>query len=405
MTVELGIAIPSTMVTGDTVNTHAIALSDEIKGGWHSVADTTARDAIPAPRLQVGMGVWVGTAAAGKLYVWSGSAWVEFVQGGGSPAYQNLAQEYETPASVYTAWTMMVATTNNGVVCFGGATGGKFGKFDWTTFTWTEGVCTGATVAAYTWAIYVPSVDLIWAGTSAGAATHTINPSTMVATDISGSSGVIGNAVYNPVSGFVYGYVASSSTIKEMNATTGVVARSFNYTTASSGYHSIGVHTVSGALYLIQKNTGSGPFWLEVPYSAFNAVSHSVSCLNAPTLVNNQRIAVDPVNGRCVWWGASTIGVAYAIGSATSVDIVGRLASGGGQICYNTTNGYFYCIYLASLLFAARVDGSTVFLASKFVTGLASGLTVSQMKHIIYDSVTDRIYVLTNAGSMIRLIP
>lgn len=404
MTVIKGISIPSRMTTGDTANTYPVADQDEINGGWHSVADNTARDAIPTERKQTGTACWVqGTS---KLYVWSGAAWVEFVQGGGGASFQSLAQEYESIASTYTAWTMMVATANNGVICFGGATAGKFGKFDWSTYTWTEGLCTGATVAAYTWAIYVDSVDLIWAGTSPGAATHTINPSTMVATDISGSSGVIGNAEYSPVSGYVYGYTLGSSTIKEMNATTGAVNRSFNYATASSGYHSIGVHSVSGAIYLIQKNTGSGPFWLEVPYVAFNAVSHSVSCANAPTLVDNRRIAIDPVNGRCVWWGASTIGVAYTIASATSVDIAGRLSSSGGQICFNANNGFFYCLYLASLFWSARIDGSTKFLASKFVTNLISGLAAtSQLKHIIYDRISDRVHVLTNAGTMIRLIP
>jgi hypothetical protein len=54
-----GTIVAAKVTTGDTVSTYPVADQDEIKGGHHSVADITARDAIPAERREEGMTVAV----------------------------------------------------------------------------------------------------------------------------------------------------------------------------------------------------------------------------------------------------------------------------------------------------------------------------------------------------------
>jgi hypothetical protein len=71
-------ALPGTNVAApvrpfDSADTFPSAIAEEIKGGWHAVASTTERDAIPAARRTVGMAVRV---VGGDIYEWTGSAWV-----------------------------------------------------------------------------------------------------------------------------------------------------------------------------------------------------------------------------------------------------------------------------------------------------------------------------------------
>lgn len=61
-----GTVIAAQITTGDTVNTFPVADANDILGGLMSVADLTARDAIPSARRRVGMEVFV--AADGKTY-------------------------------------------------------------------------------------------------------------------------------------------------------------------------------------------------------------------------------------------------------------------------------------------------------------------------------------------------
>lgn len=73
MTVLAGTNVAAPVRPFDDADTFPTAIAEEIKGGWHAVASTAARDAIPAARRTVGMAVRV---VGGDIYEWTGSAWV-----------------------------------------------------------------------------------------------------------------------------------------------------------------------------------------------------------------------------------------------------------------------------------------------------------------------------------------
>jgi hypothetical protein len=81
MSAILGTTVAAKVTTGDTVSTYPVADQSEIKGGHHSVADITARDAIPAERREDGMTCHV--AAEKHTYELSGgitnSDWINYV--------------------------------------------------------------------------------------------------------------------------------------------------------------------------------------------------------------------------------------------------------------------------------------------------------------------------------------
>ena len=66
----------STTDPSDTYATHDAAYG---KGGFRSVADITARNAITTERKTVGM--WCKVLSDGKVYEWDGTTWNEVVFG------------------------------------------------------------------------------------------------------------------------------------------------------------------------------------------------------------------------------------------------------------------------------------------------------------------------------------
>jgi hypothetical protein len=69
----------STTDPSDTYATHDAAYG---KGGFRSVADITARNAITTERKTIGM--WCKVLSDGKVYEWDGTTWNEVAMSGGS---------------------------------------------------------------------------------------------------------------------------------------------------------------------------------------------------------------------------------------------------------------------------------------------------------------------------------
>lgn len=96
MPVKITDYLSTTDVT-DTYPTHA---SEYGKGGWHEVADNTARDAIPAGRRTAGMAVY--TTASGKLWILDAdlTTWVEF-SGGGAGSDAKYVHDQAIPSATW----------------------------------------------------------------------------------------------------------------------------------------------------------------------------------------------------------------------------------------------------------------------------------------------------------------
>lgn len=89
-----GTVIAAQITTGDTLNTFPVADVNELQGGLMSVADLTARDAIPSTRRKVGMEVFV--SADGLTYqLYGGTANINWRErpGGGSAEITKQAVE------------------------------------------------------------------------------------------------------------------------------------------------------------------------------------------------------------------------------------------------------------------------------------------------------------------------
>jgi len=79
-----GTNVLAPVVPFDTADVHPSHEARYGKGGYRTVATTTERDAIPAPRREAGMLVFV-TASGGSLWQLSGdlTTWTAFASGGG----------------------------------------------------------------------------------------------------------------------------------------------------------------------------------------------------------------------------------------------------------------------------------------------------------------------------------
>lgn len=103
MSKNSGTLITDSVRPYDSVDQYAVAYADELRGGLHVVADDTARNNIPAGRLEDGMLVCVlSSAEAGGLratYQRNGGSWNNFTSSGpqgpsgsdGSPGAQGPA--------------------------------------------------------------------------------------------------------------------------------------------------------------------------------------------------------------------------------------------------------------------------------------------------------------------------
>ena len=80
-------------ITTKNRGSYAIALSNEIKGGLHSVGTAKDRDAISTARLQEGMLCWVVDEEL--YYQWINNEWIEFTVGGEGNSYIYRVTTYE----------------------------------------------------------------------------------------------------------------------------------------------------------------------------------------------------------------------------------------------------------------------------------------------------------------------
>lgn len=89
MVKNTGTLIIATIRPYDSDDTYPAAIAGEIKGGYHQVADDTARDAIPSSYRTVGMMAYVISTA--KLYWLVGGVentdWEEVTLGSSSNSY------------------------------------------------------------------------------------------------------------------------------------------------------------------------------------------------------------------------------------------------------------------------------------------------------------------------------
>lgn len=72
----LGTNVAAPVVPFTTADNYPTHNSQYGKGGWHEVANPTARDAIPTERRTIGMAVWV--LSLGALQTWNGTTWDTF---------------------------------------------------------------------------------------------------------------------------------------------------------------------------------------------------------------------------------------------------------------------------------------------------------------------------------------
>lgn len=77
MTALLGTNVAALIIPFDSADTFPTHDSQYGLGGWHEVADDTARDAIPTDRLRAGMCVYV--TGDSQAYTWTGSAWLKLI--------------------------------------------------------------------------------------------------------------------------------------------------------------------------------------------------------------------------------------------------------------------------------------------------------------------------------------
>jgi hypothetical protein len=309
----------------------------------------------------------------------------------------------QTPAQS-PVYTVLIATTNNGIIALGGGAG-KFGKFNWSTHVWTEGTCTGASAVTYVWAIYIPGADIVWAGNNT--VVHTINPSTMVATAITGATGALIAAVYNPVADKVYGIMTGSTTIKEMDKTAGTVARTFAYATAAAGYAGIGVHPTTGALYLQANNNGSGCWLIEVPYVAFNAVSRSSGFSAAEPMAATDHVLVDPDGEWALLVKRSYADFSYydisVSGALSHLDITG-LSVVSNRACYHPTKQRLYLACLAAMQTLFRIDPTAVDATAEAVAKIELNTAGTTINFLVVGA-DDLIYALSSSGTLMRIRP
>lgn len=99
MTAIAGTVLAAKVTSGDTTTTFPVADSIEIKGGVKCVADSTARSAIPAARLEEGCLCYQQDTDI--YYRWDGAAWVVWTAATILPA-DGYCGHYETPtAKIY----------------------------------------------------------------------------------------------------------------------------------------------------------------------------------------------------------------------------------------------------------------------------------------------------------------
>lgn len=118
MTALLGTNVAALIIPFDSADTFPTHDSQYGLGGWHEVADDTARDAIPVERLRAGMCVYVtGDSAA---YTWTGVAWLKLIV---LPRYDMAIYFTDNPtANLYILDIPMVVA----VTLPAGLTGSKF---------------------------------------------------------------------------------------------------------------------------------------------------------------------------------------------------------------------------------------------------------------------------------------
>ncbi len=297
------------------------------------------------------------------------------------------------------SYTLIIETDNNGIFCFGG-TAGKYGIYDWTTQTWTEGTLTGASVLLYTWVSYAPASDLIWAGTTT--VTHTINPATKVATNITGTSGAVIAAVYNPISQLMYGILGADAHVYEFNPATGAVVRTFNYVGASAGFRGIGCDIVNGNIYVQAENTGSGGWVAEIPYVAFNAAARVSSGVNVGNMAQGDSMAVDGINKRLLLFGGTII---------VYIDLSVSGAMAAKEIVINNTNYLAYSPVLERIYYTSgpskytlnRIDPSADDAAAEATAYIVPDASGQANRRFIASRTTPFLYMLTSTPNLIRI--
>jgi hypothetical protein len=287
-----------------------------------------------------------------------------------------LVNESSAPGNTY---SLLVATDNDGVIALG--TAGKFAKFNWSTFTWTESVVSGPATINYAWASYIAGSDLIWAGNNT--VVHAIDPTTMAATAITGATGALVDAAYNAVTDMVYGYLASVDVVKEMDKTTGVVARTFTDVRATGGWYSLACHPVTGDIVVVANNDGTGDAWFVIPAVAFSAatrISVPGQALGASG-PGRDRVAIDPVANVAVL-GFESHAVMYRLDldALTGTFFDSRDSAGGGAV-YQPTTEHLYLNHGASRLLISRVDSDTPYLDAVVArtVPITAGHTVTHM--------------------------
>lgn len=75
----LGTNVAAAVVPFTTADNYPTHRSEYGKGGWHEVANTAARDAIPTERKTTGMAVYV--TGLSQLHIWNGATWDVFYAG------------------------------------------------------------------------------------------------------------------------------------------------------------------------------------------------------------------------------------------------------------------------------------------------------------------------------------
>lgn len=105
MSQNSGTLVIATLRPNDSLDGEAIVYQDEVRGGWHSGADTTARDAIPTDRLMNGM---IFRIPGGLTYEYVSGSWVAYSVsvGAGSITATELATNAVTTIKV----------TNNSII-------------------------------------------------------------------------------------------------------------------------------------------------------------------------------------------------------------------------------------------------------------------------------------------------
>ena len=166
MTTYSGTVLSAPIVVGTDLDNFPTHKSEFGKGGWHEVATTSERDAIPTERRTAGMAVYVINEA--KIYILDANltTWTEF-SGGGSITVDQVYNASSTNAQAGVA----VASAVSNVLPTQSGNNGKFLTTNGTTASWAA-VPVATTyihdqgVAANTWTIQhnlnkYPSVTIV----------------------------------------------------------------------------------------------------------------------------------------------------------------------------------------------------------------------------------------------------